>query len=153
ANTILEIDHLQVHEDRLKGLSVFQMRKYPGTCCVTRNVAQRIRETKLDGFELRKLWPLPEHIPYCLHRKHAECHDELTALSIIESRPIKGNSVVLRLALEGEDPSLEESARFEKIADQLDSMLVNPGKNSQYFGNLEIAEFVTGEGRYFFSCP
>ena len=78
-NTVLEIDHLQVHEDRLAGLSIFRIRKYHRTCCVTDVIARRIREAKLEGFEFRTLWPLPEHIPYWLHRKHRECHDELTA--------------------------------------------------------------------------
>jgi hypothetical protein len=152
-STILEIDHLYVYEECLEGLSIFQMRKYPGTCCVMRIVAQRIRQAKLEGFELRRLWPLPEHIPYWLHRKHPETHDELTAQSAVENRPIKGNSVVLRLALVGENPLPDEKERFDEIADQLDAMLVNPRKNSKYYGNLEIMEFVPWEARYFFSCP
>jgi hypothetical protein len=152
-NTILEIDHLNVHEDRLTDLSIFQIRKYPGRCCVTDGVARRIRDAKLDGIELRKLWPLPEDVPSWLHRKRPECHDELTRQLASESRPIKGNAVVLRLALKGEQPSPNERSRVEEIANELDGMLVNPRSNAKYFGNLEITEFVSGEARFFFSCP
>jgi hypothetical protein len=152
-NTILEIDELHVYGDRLVGLSIFQMRKYPGKCCITEAVARRIREARLDGFELRKLWPLPQGVPWWLHRKRPQCHDELTAQPATETRPIKGNAVVLRLALQSERPSPEERSRFEEIADQLDAMLVDPRRNAKYFGNLEITEFVPGEARYFFRCP
>jgi hypothetical protein len=152
-NTIMEIDYLQVHQDRLVNLSIFTMRKWPGCCFVTDVVARRIREAKLEGFEFRKIWPLPSHIPYWLHKKHPECRDELTAQPNPEARPIKGNAVVLRLALEGEEPSKAERSRFEEIADELDAMLVTKHLNSKYFGNLEITEFVPGEARYFFSCP
>ena len=151
-HTISIIDHLHVHEDRLACLSVFQMRKYPRKCFVTDLVARRIREAKLEGFELRKIWPLPEKSFWELHRKLPECHDELTAQPGAEARPIKGNAVVLRLALQADNPSPEELARFEEIADQLDALLVNPRKNAKYFGNLEITEFVPWEARYFFSC-
>jgi len=154
-STILEIDHLQVREDCLAelSLSIFEMKWYLGNCCVTDSVARRIREAKLEGFEFRKLWPLPEDVPYWLHRKRPECHDDLTAQPATEERPIKGNAVVLRLALEREEPSAEERSRFEEIADQLDAMLVDPRKNAPYFGNLEVTEFVPREARYFFSCP
>lgn len=152
-HTILEIDHLQVREDRLAELSVFQMKSYNGRCCVTDAVARRIRDANLEGFEFRKFWPLPEHIPYWMYPKRLECHDELTAQPAAEVRPIKGNAVVLRLALEGDEPSAEERSRFEEIASQLDAMLVDPRKKAQYFGNLEIAEFVLREARFFFSCP
>ncbi len=152
-NTLGEIYHLQVHEDRLPGLAIFQMKSHPGVCFVTDAVARRIREAKLEGFEFRKVWPLPEHVFYMLHRKYSECHDELTAQPAAESRRIKGNAVVLRLALQKAEPSPEERSRFEEIADQLDAMLVGPRKDARYFGNLEIAEFVPGEARFFFSCP
>jgi hypothetical protein len=152
-STVSTIDHLELHEDRLAGLSIFRIRKYENSCCITDAVARRIREAKLDGIELRKLWPLPADVPWWLHRKRPECHDELTAQPATEARPIKGNAIVLRLALRGKDPSPEEQTRFEAIADELDAMLVNPRKNSKYFGNLEITEFVPGEAQYFFSCP
>ena len=152
-NTVLEIDHLCVREARLDGLSIFQMRKYPGRCCATDEVAHRIREAKLEGFEFRKLWPLPENIPYWLHRKHPECHDELTAQSAAKGRPIKGNAVVIRLAIKGKEPTPEERSRIDGITNELDLVLANPHKNARYFGNLEITEFVPGEARLFFSCP
>jgi Immunity protein family (Imm11) len=152
-NSILEIDHLEVFEDRLAALSIFQLRKYPGRCCVTDAVARRIREARLEGFEFRKLWPLPKDVPYWLHRKRPECHDELTAQPRPEPRAIKGNAVVLTLALQRDEPSQEEKSRFEQIADHLDAILVNPRRDAKYIGNVEIAEFVPGEARYFFSCP
>jgi hypothetical protein len=152
-NTVMEIDHLCVHEDRLSGLSIFQMRKFPGRCCVTDAVGRHIREARLDGIELRKLWPLPEHVHHWTHYNHPECQDELTAQPAAEVRPIKGNSVVLRLALQGTEPTAEERSRFEEIADQLDAILVNRSKRARYFGNLEITEFVPGEARCFLSCP
>ncbi|SFH80401.1 imm11 family protein [Planctomicrobium piriforme] len=151
--TILDIDHLEVYEDRLDGLSIFQMRKYPNRCLVTDSVARRIREAKLEGFEFQKMWPLPTDVYWMMHRKDPRCHDELTAQPATESRPIKGNTVVLRLALEGVIPSVVEEARFETIADELDALLVNPHRNAKYFGNLEITEFVPGEARFFLSCP
>jgi hypothetical protein len=152
-HTILDIDHLQLHEDRLAELSIFQMKWYPGRCFVTDAVARRIREAELNGFEFVKLWPLPEGISYGMYHKRPECRDELSAQPAAEERPIKGNSVVLRLALEQEKPSEKERSRFEEIADQLDAMLVDPRKDAEYFGNLEMAEFVPREARYFFSCP
>src|SRR5262249_17882311 len=142
--TVSDVNHLEVHENRLKGLSIFIIRKYHNRCCVTDAVARRIREAKLEGVELRKLWPLPPNVYWWLHRKLPKCHDELTAQPATESRPIKGNAVVLRLALQEKEPTVEERSRFEAIADQLDAMLVNPRKKTKYFGNLEIAEFVPG---------
>ena len=64
-STILEIDHLEVHEDRL-GASPSSRWRVPGRCCVTDGVARRIREARLEGFEFRKLWPLPEEVPYSI---------------------------------------------------------------------------------------
>ncbi len=151
--TILEIDNMQVYEDRLNGLSIFQIKSYPGRCFVVDSVAHRIREAKLEGIELRKIWPLPKNVPYWLYRKHPECHDKYTAQPVVEVRPIKGNAVVLRLFLVGENPTDEEKLKFEEIADQLDAILVNPRRRAKYYGNLEITEFVAGEARYFFSCP
>jgi hypothetical protein len=55
---------------------------------------RRIREAKLDGFEFRKIWPLPDGVYWWLHRKLPECHDELTAQPASEARAIKGNAVV-----------------------------------------------------------
>ena len=152
-NTILEIDHLEVYENLLAGLSIFQMRKYPGTCFVTDSVARLVREAKLQGFEFRKLWPLSADTLWWMHRKDSKCHDDLTAQPTTEARPIKGNSVVLRLALQGENPSPLEKSRFEAIADEVDAKLVNTRQSTKYFGNLEIMEFIPGEARYFFSCP
>ena len=61
---------------------------------------------------------------------------------------------MLRLALQGEQPSPEEKSRFEQIADELDAILVDPpARDAKYFGNVEIAEFVPGEAKDFFSCP
>ena len=152
-HTILEIDHLQVHTDRLAELSIFQIRKFPGKCLITDAVAMHIREAKLEGFEFRKLWPLPEHIPYWLHNKHAECHDELTAQPSSEDRPIKGNSVVLRLELNSNTPTIHEKDRVETIANEFGDLLVSPRKKAKYFGNLETHEFVSNEARLYFSCP
>jgi hypothetical protein len=152
-HTVSMIYHLEVHGNSLSGSSIFNMKKYPGMCFVTDAMARRIREAKLEGFEFRKVWPLPEHIFHMLHHKHPECRDELTAQPEAEARPIKGNAIVLRLILEEDQPSVVEQSRFEKIADELDKLLVNPRKNARYFGNLEIAEFAAGEARFFFSCP
>ena len=152
-HTILNIDHLQVRENCLAELSIFQMKWYPGNCFVTDCVVRRIREAKLEGFEFRKIWPLPEDVPYYSHRKRAECHDELTLQPATEVRPIKGNAVLLRLALEENEPSVVERSRFEEIADELDAMLVNPRKNAKYYGSLEVTEFAPREVRLFFSCP
>ena len=98
---------------------------------------RRVREAKLDGFQFRKMWPLPADTSWRLHRKDPRCHDELTAQPATEARPIKGQSVILRLALEEENPSVVEQSKFEAIADELDEMLVNPSKHAKYFGNLE----------------
>lgn len=152
-HTVSEIYNLEIHPDKLIGLTIFQMKNHPGTCFIADSVALRIREARLEGFELRKVWPLPKHVYYMMHRKHPECHDELTAQPSPEIRPIKGNTVVLRLELSGEHPSPEERSHFEAIADNLDAMLVDPSNNANYFGNLEITEFVPWEARYFFSCP
>jgi hypothetical protein len=153
SNTICEIDYLCVHQDRLVDLSIFTMRKWPGCCFVTDAVARRIREARLEGFEFRKIWPLPAHVPYWLHRRHVECHDELTAQPAFEGRPIRGNTVVLRLALQEEKPTLEECAQVEEIAKQVDAMLISPSSSANYLGNLEVTECAPGEVRVFFSCP
>jgi hypothetical protein len=125
------------------------MEKYPGHCFATDEVARRIRAAKLEGFEFRKFWPLPGEINSHLQ----ECHDDLTEQPSVETRPIKGNTVVIRLALEGDNPTEQEKSRFEEIADELDGILVNPRRNAKYFGSLENLEFVPGEARYFLSCP
>ena len=54
---------------------------------------------------------------------------------------------MLRLALQGEQPSPKEKSRFEQIADELDAILVDPRRDAKYFGNVEIAEFVPGEAK------
>jgi hypothetical protein len=152
-SSLIDFYHLEVIEERLSDLSIFQMKHFLGRLFITDAIARRIREARLEGFEFRKVWPLPKDVFYMLHEKHAECRDELTAQPNPEARPIKGNAVVLRLALEGEEPSPQERSRFEEIADELDAMLVTKHLNSKYFGNLELIEFVPGEARYFFSCP
>lgn len=55
AHTITGIDHLQVFQERLSDLSIFQIRNYPGRCFVTDDFARRIRAAKLEGFEFRKI--------------------------------------------------------------------------------------------------
>jgi hypothetical protein len=153
AHTILEIDHLEIHHHRVKDLTIFTMRKWPGRCLVTDNIARRIREAKLEGFEFRKIWPLPIHIPYWLYNKHSECHDVLTAQPHIELLPIRGNSVVLRLEFSAEEPSPIERQLIERFADEVDIILVDPQKKAEYYGCLEGTEIIPWEARYFFSCP
>lgn len=53
------IHRYEFDPDRLKGLVIFRLRQKMLDYYVTETFAQRVREHKLQGFDLAKVWPLP----------------------------------------------------------------------------------------------
>jgi hypothetical protein len=60
----LSIDHFELHEDRLKDLSIFRLVEEPSRTYVTGRFASRVREHRLEGFAFVKVWPYPKGVDW-----------------------------------------------------------------------------------------
>jgi hypothetical protein len=150
----LSINRYECHGDRMEGLSIFRLVEHGAAAFVTQVFVDRVREHNLRGFHFVKLWPLRKDITW--RQVESEQLDNAIRISTPEGRvQIKGNTVVLLLPYEKEDPSAEEKARVAKIVDEIDDLLYDPAaaEDAPYFGSLEGNEHFEGSFRLFLSCP
>jgi hypothetical protein len=151
---VFQINRYEFLPHRLTGLSIFRLVEKGSTVFVSQAFVDRVREDELQGFRFIKLWPLPEGIRW-QDEDRKEYDKKLQVKTKRGSRPIKGNTVVVRLPLAKAKPSKAEKARLAKIMDEIDALLHDPANKLQapYFGSLEGDDDVEGETRLFLSCP
>lgn len=140
--------------ERMIGLSIFRLvEKYTGTY-VAQPFVDRVRQHGLQGFHFAKLWPLPPGVNWFEEDKK-QWRQEEQAETPRGRAPVKGNAVVVCIALGDEKPTDEERQRTKKLLDELDAMLHDPAAplDARLFGSLEGDEFIDGESRLFVSCP
>lgn len=147
------VDHAVIDIDMIQDLSIFRFAINPVEIFVTDQFARKVREHKLEGFDFVKLWPLPPHVLWHTPWKFLECQDELTLQQPVDERPIKGNTVVIRLVHNKASLTTNESAILDSYLDELDAILVSKTKRHKYFGSVEGHESLPNEIRLFLSCP
>lgn len=142
--------------EKMDGLSIFRLRhdwKF-AMHCVAQPFVDRVRKHGLRGFRFNKLWPLAPGVSWFEESKKQRGREE-QAETPRGRMPVKGNTVVVCIALAGDKPTKTEKQRTKRLLDEADAILHDPAApaDARYFGSVERDEFTGGESRLFISCP
>ncbi len=139
---------------KLAGLSIFRIPETPSEIFVTDEFVSRVREHNLGGMLFVKVWPLPKDVNWGIELKRMR--DKQKAVGLRPGKMVKGNAVVLRLALADSKSTgtAAEKRAVKRLKDQADRLLIDVNSDAPAIGSLEGEAFDTpGECRLFFSCP
>jgi hypothetical protein len=141
-------------QERMEGLSIFQLVENPGIVYVTQVFQDRVNEHDLQGFHFNKVWSAEEDGSLQQLDKKPKEREKESKLGI-DPAILKGNTVVLLLPIARAKPGKSEQAKLAKILDELDKVLYNAHAtpNTSYFGNLEGNDYHESQIRIFLSCP
>ena len=152
---LLSIQQYAFIESQVRDQAFFRVRPTPSHLMCTDVVAERVKKHGMLGFRFVPLWsPDKKYKEYVVELKRTRL--KAAKLRPVEGPPVpvKGNTVVLRLYLEKKKPTKEETARVERIMDEIEAKLYDPNKGAQdYFGNIEGHDVVDHEIRIFMSAP
>lgn len=143
--TAVDVDYFAFHAERLVGTSIFRIVELPVYTIVTKAFLDRVHDSHLNGFHFEKIWPFPADVNW---RVEAKRERQKT-----NARRLKQHTIVVRLALSGDEPNPDESARFARLENELDAQLATSSLDAPYFGRYEGHEITNGEIRMFLSCP
>ena len=147
------IERHEFFPSKLRILSIFRIPEIPHATYVTELFAARVREHGLEGFDFRKVWPLPPGVIWWKLAKKQK--REYQRRGLPKGKWVKGNTVVIRLLLseDATEPARDERRRVEAIMNAIDDDLVDVDARGPAVGNLEGHEYPKGECRLFLSCP
>jgi hypothetical protein len=144
-----EIVRYEFKPSVVRRLSIFRIVEDPIRTYVTQKFVDRAEKHALNGFDFQLLWPLPPGVEWRkLAQKAGRKRNRDPA-----GRPVKGNSVIIRMRLSGSRPTSDERRRAEAILDELDEKLLSRTSKTAVIGSLEGHEFVKRDFRIFLSCP
>jgi len=138
--------------EKMTGLTIFSIVEAFTSTFVTQAFVDRVRQHRLEGFHFCKVWQLPPGVS-SEEEDQSETEKELLVHTARGLLPIKGNTIVIRLATAKVKASKAEKDRLAKLMDELDHLLCDPRADAPYFGSLEGDDRVDGELRLFLSCP
>ena len=146
------ISHVVLKRKTLGKLSIFYLKEKADCALVTSRFVERVQQYGLNGFDFRKVWPLPKGTDWRMeYAKARRRKSKVRVKGKLEE--IKRHSVVLFLTLKGKSPSAAEKKRISEILNDLDAQLIIPALDAPYFGSLEGHDFLDGDCRIFLSCP
>jgi hypothetical protein len=141
-----QIDYFSFRRDKLKNLSIFRIYEYPVATLVTSEFVQRVRDAGLNGFDFRKVWPLPLGVNWRTEQK--------TEISVATcGKELKHHTIVIQWPLAGNKPNAVERKLLKHLENELDAQLAVPSLEAPFFGCYEGSDKVAGEFRMFLSCP
>jgi hypothetical protein len=151
---VFEIDRYECYAERMAGLSIFRLVQRPSRTFVTQVFVDRVRQQELQGFHFIKVWPLPDRVSWRELDKE-ERKKKVQVKTKRGPKPVKGNTVVLRLPIAKAKPSKAEKDRLAKLMDEIDALLndLAAKPTDPLLGSLEGDDVVEGELRLFLSCP
>lgn len=145
----VRISSFAFHEEELAGVTICRIVEWPIKTIVSNVFVRRVRESGLNGFWFRKIWPLPKGVDW-----------ELEAKRISKEKPeyratkaLKQQTVVLQFLLKGTKPNAAEKKQIRRIEDDLDAQLAIKSLDVPFFGDYEGSETVNREFRMFLCCP
>src|ERR1051326_8884970 len=148
------IDRYEFFQEKLKGLAIFRLPADVSSYYVTEAFVARAREHGLRGMHFQKVWPLPRNMSWerlAREQKEAEKAKDLAA-----GKTVKGNTVVIRLALadrRSKGTKVERQA-VNRLIDELDKRLIDVDSDAPAKGSFEGHDYgVLGECRLFLSTP
>ena len=145
----VRIDSFAFHEEKLAGGTIFRIVEWPIKTIVSNHFVDRVRDCGLNGFNFRKIWPLPKGVNWRLEDKRVKVakpeHRDVLAL--------KQQTVVLQLLLTGQKPNTAEKSHIKRIEDDLDAQLAVKSLDEPFFGVYEGSDIANGEFRVFLCCP
>ncbi len=148
---IFHIERYAFRANALADLTVFRLTQQPSGAYVTEAFVRQVSEHGLKGFEFVLVWPLPPHVGYMILHKEQKAGRESAELPPGQS--LKGNSVIILLTLAALRPTPAERRRVDRLADELDAILVDMQSEAPAVGNLEQIEYTEGECLLSLSCP
>lgn len=138
----LSIDYFSFHQELLMNLSIFRIYEWPTAILVTNKFVEKVHESGLNGFQFKKVWPLPIGSRWQVYNKKP-----------YDSHKLKKHTLVIALILSKNKPTANENKQIKKIENELDSLLSVSNINDFYFGSYEGHDLVEGEYRMFVNCP
>jgi len=138
------IDYFSFRPERLGGLSIFRIYEHPVATLVTSEFVRRVRDAGLNGFNLRKIWPLPSDVNWRNQQK-PEMRSQTDGL--------KRHTIVIQWPLSDKRPNAGERKRLKRLEDELDAQLIVSSLDAPFLGWYEGSDKVAGEFRMFLSCP
>jgi hypothetical protein len=148
----VNIDYFAVRENLISDLTIFRMRELCNCVFVTNVFVDVVTNAGLNGFDFRKIWPLPEGSDY--FKEHRAKEIELQKVNV-NGRfiSVKQESVIIELRLSEQKITKEERRKLARLADELDAQLVIRHIDEAYFGSLEGRKTNKGVCRMYLSCP
>lgn len=140
------VDYFSFHAERLDGLSIFRIYECPVVTLVTGEFVQRVRDAGLNGFDFRKVWPLPLGVNW-----RTEQQTEIPDAT--GGKELKRHTIVIQWPLAGNKPNAGERKLLKHLENELDAQLAVPSLEAPFFGCYEGSDKVAGEFRMFLSCP
>ncbi len=137
------------NEAKLKGLSIFRIREFPGPVFVTDVFKNRVEGAGLNGFYFIKVWPFPE----------GESWDRAETLRSRELRktqePLRGHYLTIRLSVAGKEPTDEEGEAAYRLAQEIEELLTagRDAKDDEFIGAVEAVEPAKREAQIILACP
>jgi hypothetical protein len=135
-----DVKHFVFDSKKVRELSIFRLRVYPGPVLVTRTFVDRVMSHGLRGFSFQKLWPLPKNVDW----------DMQPPLNESDNKKLKRQTLIVVLPLTGVRAYKKKVGVFE---DEVDSRLQVKRVNSTYLGSYEGHDIVGKTYRMFFSAP
>jgi hypothetical protein len=141
----LGVDFFDFHEATLNNATIFRIPEQPNYTLVTDRFKDRVEQSRLNGFEFAKVWPLPKGSNWLLEHRAWQKQQKATKLA--------GEAIVLRFKLRDDTPSPSERQEAANIEAALASQLMVESLDRPYRGSVEVADFADGEFRVFCTCP
>lgn len=139
--TALDIEKYAFKANEI-GASIFRIYENPIATLVTNEFVQKVEQECLNGFNFKRLWPLPEGLG---HKEYNE--------TLVTKNNNKDHTLLVRLKLKNDRPNNTEKGLISAFEDELDALLFTPSINSKYFGSYEGHDIVDGEYRIFVCGP
>lgn len=142
------IDYLAFDEQKLSGCPIFMTRHAARIIVVNQQFVDRTIECGLNGFEFKKLWPLPKGVNWRLNHKA-----ELAKKTAKRGPADQAQSLVIQILFDDRLPKKETKKKIKALENSIDVILSVKSLSEHYYGNLAGRDDLENEVRLFLSCP
>lgn len=147
----LSLSYYDFYEDKLRGLTIFRERHSITRIFVSDRFVSAVKVSGLNGFDFAKIWPLQKGSDY--RQQHRKLIRARMKEGFLNGVPIKSQSMIIELPMQGTKPTSEEKKKIEKLENEIDAQLMVRHLDIGYFGSLEGKRTIQCVTSLFLSCP
>lgn len=145
--TAIDIEYFEFKKNAIIGLSIFRIYEEPFYTLVTDQFVEKVTENGLNGFDFKKIWPLPKGSNWRAYDK------EMKTNFYRNIHQLKKNTYIIILIPESAKLSSKDKKQIKIFEREVDALLTFSNINSTYFGRYEASDVVENKYRMFISCP